>query len=83
MIPSDITISSLQIRSSLVLGPALPSATSHVAQKGSGWRSGLALPSVQTYPPTFPAKTNSLSEQETQGARQAVPTAQVNTVKHI
>ena len=74
-------IPSFQIRSSLVPGQALPTATSPVEQKGSGWRPGLALPSAQTFPPTFPAKTNSLSEQETWGALQAVSTAQVNWAK--
>ena len=74
-------IPSFQIRSSLVPGQALPTATSPVEQKGSGWRSGPALPSAQTFPPTFPAKTNSLSEQETWGALQAVSTAQVNWAK--
>ena len=72
-----------QLLSSLVPGQLHRTATRAAAPTDSGSSSGPAIWSAQTYPPTFPAKMKRLSEQETQSARQAASTVQVNRVKHI
>ena len=74
-----------QLLSSLVTGQLLRTATRPAATKGFGLSWGPALQSVQTYPPTYPAKMKRLLEQGTQNARQAVSTVQVklNIVKHL